>query len=136
MFQYRFAIGILLIISHTAFSQSSSWKCTIYDVDRKVWSSSSGHHTLAIHSVFDSCLKESRLPQSCQKKTITCEGYDQIQKDGQGWVCTAFDRLAKAWPSRSSSNVDAAALRAKQACRSKSRVPETCYINFVTCRLN
>lgn len=139
---------ILLILSQTAFSQSADdnlWECNIQDVENKIWSEKNAYHKKALNMVYESCIKESNQPQTCKKSNVMCEAYVTTQNKPMvarakirrarhgGWQCTAFDRAAIAWRGGVHRNRDAAAWGAKTFCKQRSRVPETCYINFVTC---
>ncbi len=50
------------------------------------------------------------------------------------WICTALDFTAEPWQSNLYPHRDDAALAAKDYCKQNSNVPDTCYINMVTCR--
>jgi hypothetical protein len=49
------------------------------------------------------------------------------------WQCTALDQTGEPWQSNFYSQRLDAALGAKAFCKEKSSVPDTCYINLVTC---
>jgi hypothetical protein len=150
MIQFRLCcLFILLILNLRGFSLSAEenlWECVIQDSENKTWSAKNEYHKKALNLAFEFCIKESNQPQSCKKSKVLCQGYDadpnkpvlsraRVRRVVHGnWQCTAFDRAAIAWHSGIHRNRDAAAWGAQTFCKGRSRVPETCYVNFITCR--
>ena len=134
-------ITLLLFMTNTVFAldeTSSYWECTTSDVTDKTWTSKSPYKKVAMNVAFEFCKKESNAPESCKKNAEKCLGVNQIQIQGVDlkWQCTALDFAADAWKSEFFARKEDAALSAKSFCKHKSHVPETCYINLVTCATN
>ena len=49
------------------------------------------------------------------------------------WRCTALDQMAQSWVGHISANRDDAALDAEAYCQEHSSVPDSCYIDLLTC---
>lgn len=109
------------------------WQCTTYDASNKQWSAASAYQRVALNFAYDLCKKESILPNTCKAAENNCEQFIQGISVKPMWQCTALDKTATAWNSNLYSQRDDAALAAKAFCRQKSIVPETCYVNLVTC---
>ncbi len=109
------------------------WQCTTFDASNKQWQAQSPYKKIALNVAFASCKKESTAPLSCKAPQTRCEQLIAGISIKPMWVCTALDRTAVPWRSDLYSQRDDAALAAKAYCREKSIVPETCYINLVTC---
>ena len=130
---------LCLIGPSTLFSDSSPlsgnyWQCTTEDKTLKQWTAKSEYQKVAINVSFDACKKQSAVPQSCKAAKSNCEGYIQGVNASPMWKCTALDTTAVPWQSNFYSHRLDAALAAKDFCKDNSSVPETCYINLVTCR--
>lgn len=143
MTQYnKYLALLLLILSRTIFAvsvtdKSSYWQCITEDGANNTWSAKSNFQKAALNMAFASCKKESTVPSTCKTSESSCEGFNL----GPGvsisnkpmWRCTALDEAAEAWRSTLYSGRDDAALGAKAFCKDRSDVPDTCYVNFVTC---
>ena len=112
----------------------SFWQCTIQDKAHKTWSAKSPYQKVAIILAFENCKKESADPKSCATSATNCEGFYLGMSTNPMWQCTALDLTAAFWTSNFYTNREDAALAAKDFCKQKSTVPESCYINLVTCR--
>jgi hypothetical protein len=112
---------------------SDYWICTTQDNANQQWSARSTYQKAALNLAFATCKKESKAPLTCKASIANCEGFNQGMSTKPMWQCTALDQTAMAWQSNFYSQRDDAALGAKAYCRAKSTVPDTCYINFVTC---
>jgi len=130
---FKCAVLILLSGSSSAFTASSYWQCVTEDSANKVWSARSFYQKAALNIAFASCKKESQNPVSCKTSASSCEGFNQGYSLRPMWQCTALDHEAQAWQSNFYAERYDAALGAKLFCKEKSGVPDTCYINLVTC---
>lgn len=113
---------------------SDYWQCTSSDGEDKQWVVNSSYERQAINKAFDACKKESRLPESCKTAHAACEAFVNGLSTRPLWQCTALDRFAKPWISNHYRHRDDAAIAAKAYCEEKSRAPDSCYINLLTCR--
>lgn len=112
---------------------TSYWQCVTQDKTDKQWSAKNTFQKVALNLAFSTCKKESMAPLTCKTSKSRCEGFNQGERMKSGWVCTALDDFAQAWPSVVYSSREEAALGAKGFCKHNSAVPETCYINLITC---
>lgn len=131
---------VLLFIMNSAIGQAASiidennyWQCTTNDAANKQWISKSNYKKIALNRSFSDCKKFSQSPMTCTVAQSTCEQFIQGVSIQPMWRCTALDRQAQIWRSALYSQRYDAALAAKAYCRQRSLVPETCYINLVTC---
>lgn len=113
----------------------SYWQCTTKDSIKKIWTAKNTFQKAALNQAFASCKKESTVPSTCKTSESSCEGFNMGTSSSNKpmWRCTALDEAAEAYRSTVYSQRDDAALGAKAFCRNKSSVPDTCYINLVTC---
>lgn len=109
------------------------WQCVAQDKEGKQWVAKGSYARVASNKAFEACKKTSRVPSSCKAAQDTCDHYDDGMIKNPGWQCTALDRMAKPWSGRTYSSQDEAALAAKKYCQEHSSVPDTCYINLLTC---
>ncbi|MCE3045032.1 hypothetical protein [Legionella sp. 16cNR16C] len=136
---YNASILVLLfILSPFAFSQpgntEENWKCRVYDQTKKEWLAVSNYELTALNKAFDSCKKESQFPLTCKATRANCDGFADGHSLSPLWQCTALDDEAQAWLSIYYRHRDDAVFSAKDYCRNHSKVPETCYVNLLTCR--
>lgn len=125
---------LILLIPSLSFAASGSyWKCITKDISGKWWSSNSAYQKRAINLTFDACKKESRFPKTCKTASNACEHYINGVSITPAWRCTALDKEAQSWESIYYNHKDDAAIAAKDYCKSRSSVPDTCYVNMVTC---
>ncbi|MFJ1267543.1 hypothetical protein ACD661_03110 [Legionella lytica] len=133
----RIIFLFLLGFSVSAFAQlplnGNFWQCTTYDASGKPWIAASAYRKVAVNFAFDLCKKESSAPATCKTRRNSCERFVQGVSVEPMWVCSALDRAAFVWRSNTYPRRDDAALAAKDFCRQRSTVPETCYINLITC---
>jgi len=132
-----FVLLILMPISTiiaAPMTPGNYWQCTTYDNQSKQWSARNVYQKMALNIAYDMCKKESQNPASCKSSINECEGFNQGISISPQWRCTAIDREAIAWQSNFYTLRDDAAFAAKDYCMANSQVPETCYLNFVTCR--
>jgi hypothetical protein len=120
--------AVQAIIEHKSY-----WQCTASDRENKIWSAKSEYQKVSLNVAYEACKKESNRPLTCKVSKDDCEGFHQRSSIKPVWQCTAFDLIAAAWMSNFHPNRDDAAFAAKGFCKAKSSVPESCYINLVTC---
>lgn len=109
------------------------WQCTTKDNTDKIWTAKGEFRKSALNVAYDACKKQSTAPTSCKTSITHCEGFRQGVSTKPLWRCTAIDRSAVAWKSNYYSNRIDAALAADAYCKDNSHVPETCFINMITC---
>lgn len=123
---------VLMALSTYSFADSF-WRCTSSDEANNSWSDSNKYQKTAINLSYDQCKKNSSAPKSCESSHEDChyfsDGYDTTPM----WQCSAIDRYAQAWKSTAYSNIDDAAIGAQVYCKHKSEIPETCFVNMITC---
>ncbi len=141
-----FSIVLLLVLnspwaaSNTA-PMTNYWQCNAHDNEKNQWIGKNPYARVATNKAFEACKKESRTPASCKAPQSTCEyivnGVSTgayALSDHSTWQCIALDQLAKTWVGDTHSNRDDAALAAKSYCKKYSTVPDSCYINLLTCK--
>lgn len=111
----------------------NSWRCVTVDAENKQWIANSSYQITALNKSLDECKKESKVPATCSVLKDSCNINLTNSSSRVQWQCTAFDFLADSWTATSSAGPDRAALSAKAYCRHKSALPDSCYINLITC---
>ena len=133
----KYCLVLILGISTPIFADSMDnnnyWQCTILDGTNQQWQVNSIYKKVALNEAYDACKKESQAPVTCKATQAACEQFINGISIKPMWQCTALDREAEAWPSNTHDQREDAALAAKAYCMENSNVPETCYINMVTC---
>lgn len=133
---------------NNTMAENNYWQCTAYDSEEKQWIVKNAYERVAINKAFEACKKESRAPASCKATNESCDYFANGTNSNRPkvsvnmnrtfsdamWQCTALDQMAKPWVGNPSSNKDDAALGAKAYCQQHSTVPDTCYINLLTCK--
>lgn len=120
-----------IIFSPTA--PSDYWMCRATDFDQKVFIGDSQYQRTALVQAISQCKKQSRIPSSCKASSENCDGILSGSMKRAVWQCTSLDTLANYWHSTIAKTDIEAALSAKAICQSQSAVPETCYVNMITC---
>ena len=115
-------------------SGKSYWQCTASDGDEKQWVATGDYERSATNKAYEGCKKSSKLPLSCKVAKENCEAIINGVSTRPMWQCTALDQMAKAWPSSFYTHRDDAALAAKAYCQQRSSMPDSCYINLLTCK--
>lgn len=133
MSHYKYIAVLMLLCSGMGHAAKDYWQCTTHDIDNNLWIAKSGFQKVAINVGYDSCKKQSKNPTTCKTAKTACEFFLQGVSTRPLWRCTALDRTAVAWKSNYYSDRTDAAFAAKAYCKDNSTVPETCYINMVTC---
>lgn len=129
----KFLLLMFIPLTSLAMDSSSYWRCTTHDSANKEWHAGNIYQKMAMNLAFEACKKESQLPASCKTSIQDCEGFNQGMSTRPRWRCTALDAHALPWQSNFYSQRLDAALAAKAYCKNNSSIPETCYINLVTC---
>ena len=111
----------------------SAWQCTAIDSTNNQWEARYSFQKMAINIALDLCKKSSTHPTTCRVSAQNCKGLNLEANSELLWRCTALDRSAATWNSNFYSDKTEAAMAAMNFCNSKSSLPDTCYLNFVTC---
>ena len=114
--------------------EKNYWQCTASDHNDKQWVARSEYERGATNKAFEGCKKESSLPTSCKVAKENCEEIVKGVSTRPMWQCTALDQMARPWRSSFYPQRDDAALGAKAYCQHNSKVPDSCYINLLTCK--
>lgn len=120
----------------TAYANSPNdfWRCLAKDNEMHQWQFESAYQREAINRAFDACKKQSSTPKTCHTAREMCEYFSNGQSTRPLWRCLALDQMAKSWSSNLYPNRDDAAIAAKAYCKDKSAMPDSCYVNLLTCK--
>lgn len=110
------------------------WQCSTRDSSENQWLVKDIYQRVASNKSFDACKKQSNAPMTCQIPRNNCEYFVNGLTTRPMWRCVALDRTAQPWLGNVNANQDDAALDAKDYCKEGSTVPDTCYINMLTCK--
>ncbi len=129
---------ILLSVSFSSIAapvdpNGDYWLCKTHDETNTFWSAKNIYQKIALNFSYAQCKRNSRLPATCRTSKANCEKFVAGVNIMPMWECTAFDRAAFAWTSNRYPHREDAALAAKAYCKQKSPIPDTCYINLITC---
>lgn len=124
-------LGLLLI--NMTWAADITWECTAKDNHNKQWVAHSNYQRNASIRALESCKKESSSPESCRSIAEDCDSLMNGLSTRPLWRCVALDFTATPWNGNLSRDRTNAALSAKGICRERSSVPDSCYINMVTC---
>jgi hypothetical protein len=137
-------LGVILFLNCLLVAQKATaddtatelnyWRCIAHDDENKEWIAKSSFELAAINKAYDACKKQSNIPSSCKTAKETCEVFMNGVSTRPMWRCTAFDQMAKSWPSNTYTHRDDAAIAAKAYCEQGSAFPDTCFINLMTCK--
>lgn len=126
---------IFLTLTFSAWAEGQDyWACSAQDGEERQWHAKSFYELTAINKAFEQCKKESRRPITCKAAKAYCEYYAHGATTRPMWRCTALDQMAKPWISNLYAHRDDAALAAKAYCQQHSAMPDSCYINLMTCK--
>jgi|GEM_PF-1400737 len=114
--------------------ENNYWNCHAYDSQNMQWEAKSQFERAAASKAFDACKKQSHVPQSCKIATDYCDSIVNGVNTRPMWQCTALDQMAKHWVSQIYVQRDEAALDAKAFCQQHSGMPQSCYLNLMTCK--
>ncbi|MCX7117431.1 MAG: hypothetical protein NTW94_05945 [Legionellales bacterium] len=137
-------LGLLIFSSITnaedAPTSNQTWTCVAHDVSNKQWVAKNTYQQIATTKALEACKQESRMPLSCKALKSSCDETGEIAAGNgrdnahQGyWQCVALDYAAKPFNGHSSPSREDAASLATNDCHEHSALPETCYLNFLTC---
>jgi hypothetical protein len=126
-------ILLSFILTTATWAEGSYWQCTTVDNQEKQWVAKNPYDRVAINKAYDACKKQSTNPSSCKSSKENCEYFSDGMSTRPAWRCTALDQMSKPWPSNLHTNRDDAALEAKAYCQQHSGMPDSCYINLLTC---
>lgn len=122
---------LVLLLTNASFADETSyWQCTTSDKSNKQWVIKNKYERAARGQSFDACKKQSPVPASCE---TDCEGFNHGVSTRPLWQCTALDQNAKAWISQTYAQRDDAEMNAKARCKTLSSIPDSCYLNTLTC---
>lgn len=122
-----------LLFSNTVPILGEIWQCKVQDKTNKEWAAQSNYKIAAINQALDACKKQSIYPLSCRMLQGSCGESINGHSLRHHWQCTALDFRGTPWSGPSRARKDDAALAAKAYCRRYSTMPDTCYINLITC---
>jgi hypothetical protein len=152
MSRFKLLQSIFLMLLISPAWAATYWQCIAQDGESKQWTAKSTYQRMANTKAFEACKKESHIPATCTVPEETCVYLNQVAdssapvvvtkaihnqsrtSNGSLWQCTALDWRAKPWLNRPAPNQDAAAMSAKAFCQRHSSLPDTCYVNLITCR--
>lgn len=121
----------LIVLSSSLWADDAIyWQCTTSDENRQ-WESRSIYERAARGKTFDACKKQSATPARCK---TDCEEFRHGLSTRPSWQCTALDDNAKSWVSQAYPQPDMAASDAKARCREHSIIPDSCFLNLLTCK--
>ncbi|RUQ89505.1 hypothetical protein [Legionella septentrionalis] len=115
-------------------AEGNLWQCSAFDREDKQWVAKAPYEQMALNKAFEACKKHSREPRTCKTAKEYCEANIKGLNSRPMWQCTAVDRMAKAWLGDFFPRGIDAAMGAKTFCIQHSAVPDTCYVNLVTCK--
>ncbi len=118
----------------TTTDDNSYWKCAAYDSENMLWEAKGQFERAAVNKAFHACKKQSRVPESCKIATEYCDAIVKGVSTRPMWRCTALDQMAKHWVSNFYLHRDDAALAARAFCEQHSGMPQSCYLNLMTCK--
>lgn len=140
-FSLKHTLGLTLVIfslmvsfAHARQEEDNTWHCNAYDGEERQWVASSAYQRTALNKAYEACKKESAKPLSCKAAKEYCDASIQGISTSPMWQCTALDQMAQPWKSSLYIHRDDAALGAKAFCHERSAMPDTCYINLLTCK--
>jgi len=109
------------------------WKCVVYDSKQTQWAATSTYRLSAINKAYEACKKQSAVPSSCKAAKENCEAYINGMTTRPMWQCMALDFEANPFFSNIYRKKYDAALAARAYCKENSELPDSCYINLITC---
>lgn len=125
---------LFLIFIRPCWADDSYWQCAAQDNQHKQWVVKSPYERVATTRAFEACKKQSVSPLSCKISQERCDYYSNGLSTRPMWRFLALDQMSKLWYSNIRAHRDDAALEAKAFCQKHSAMPESCYINLMTCK--
>lgn len=114
-------------------TKNTYWECNAFDQDDNLWIAQSSFERGAINKSLDACKKMSKNPQTCKVAKENCFAKVNGISTRPMWQCVALDQMAKHFKSAYYTKRDDAALGAKAFCQEHSGMPDSCYVNLMTC---
>ena len=133
MHKYVLSLSILLIIN-PVWAEDSYWQCSAADSKGMQWVVNHIYEQVASNKAIEACKKQSPAPASCNSLKDNCDYFSNGLSTRPLWRCTALDLMSKTWRNNPRPNRDEAAIEAKENCERHSSMPDTCYINLLTCK--
>lgn len=127
-------VFLLLCIVQTSWAEDSYWQCAAQDDQQKQWIIKSPYERVATTKAYEACKKQSVVPVTCKIPKENCDYFTNGLNTRPMWRCLALDQMSKPWWSEVHSNRDEAAIESKMFCQQHSSMPESCYINLMTCK--
>lgn len=124
---------MLLALLSTAPLHASTWLCSAFDSNKIRWQAQHEHRMEAARQATLACRRDSSHPATCTQAYQDCQKTD-IDINAPAWVCIAVDASAQSWHSNPYPNQADAAIAAQDYCKSKSTVPDTCFVNTISCQ--
>ena len=132
---YKYIIsGLIALFINPAWAEDSYWQCSAHDVYGKQWIINNLYEQVATNRAFEACKKQSETPTSCKAPKDHCEYFSNGLSTRPMWRCMALDLMSKMWKNNPRPDRDEAALEAQAICKAHSPMPDTCYINLMTCK--
>lgn len=124
---------MLVTLSGIPSLWASTWLCSAYDSQKIRWQAQYEHRMEAAREATLACRRESADPMSCSQAFADCQKSDKT-RNAPAWVCIAVDANAQSWHSNPYPKQADAAIAAKDYCKSKSKAPDTCFVNTISCQ--
>jgi len=128
------AFSLLCFPLMNAIAANDYWQCTSRDATEHEWKATGDYEINALNKSYEACKRDSKSPVSCKTSKEECDFLVNGETTRPLWRCTAYDQMAKKWPSNLYRHRDDAAIAARAYCEDRSGFPDTCYINLMTCK--
>lgn len=125
---------LILMVINPLWADDSYWQCHATDSKGMQWVVSHGYEQVATNKAVEACKKQSPAPESCKALRENCDYSSYGLSMRPLWRCMALDLMSKIWRNNPHPNRDEAAIEAKENCEHHSPMPDTCYINLLTCK--
>ena len=133
MHQY-ILLFLMAVFINPVWADDSYWQCRAHDTQGNQWVVNNLYEQVATNKAFEACKKQSDAPTSCKALKDNCDYFSNGLSTRPMWRCMALDLMSKIWKNDPRANRDEAALEAEAICKQHSPMPETCYINLMTCK--
>ena len=132
---HKYIVSFFMIaLIKPVWADDSYWQCSAHDTTGQQWIVNHLYEHVATNKAFEACKKQSMAPTSCKATKDSCDYFSNGLSTRPMWRCAALDLMAKVWHSSTHPNRDEAALEANDYCKQRSGMPESCYINLLTCK--
>lgn len=125
---------VLMFFIHPLWAYDDYWQCTAFDGAKHQWVIKNAYERVAENKALEACKKQSPVPSTCKIIKNNCDYFANGLSTKPFWQCTALDQMSKLWLSDFFNNRDEAAMNAKALCQKESGMPDTCYVNLLTCK--